>query len=367
MNTATGFAAGEHPLPELAALAIKDALSNAGSDYAHSVILLLSGHFVRHTQPAITAASRAARCLQVTGCTVPGLFTEKAWALDQPAAAALVLCGPISLGLPRSDEALLSLALHSQLESSWINEAAQRFGTLATDGEGENEGQVWTQGKVCGNGRAEVGFHGASLQIATSRGIRMLTPLLEVTDSDNFEIRQLNEDMALDSLLRQLDPDTRKLDALPPQRIFAVIPGAGIPEDHAINTGRYTLLPILRVNRDERSVTLAAPLPTHTRLCWAIREPATAEQDMRATVDSLFRNAGNQPAFALMFSCIGRGPYFYQGDDRDVSIMRERFPDLPILGAYGAGEIAPFGAGNNQLISYSSVVGLVRPTVTPDV
>ena len=366
-TVATGFATGEHPLPELASMAVKDALANADSGYAHSVVLMLSGHFVRHAQPAITAASRSARCLQITGCTVPGVFTEKSWSLDQPAVAALVLCGSISLGLPRADETRLSLALHSQIEPTWITDEAQRFGTLATDGEGESEGQVWTQGKVCINGRAEVGFHGAQLQIATSRGIRMLTPLLEVTDRDNFEILQLGEDTALDSLLRKLDPDTRKLDALPPQRIFAALPEAGIDPDFAISSGRYTLLPILRVNRDERSVTLAAPLPTHAQLCWAIREPASAELDMRATVDQLAGNQKSPPAFALMFSCIGRGPYFYQGNDLDLSILRERFTDMPVLGAYCAGEIAPLGPGINQLISYSSVVGLVTPLASSDV
>jgi small ligand-binding sensory domain FIST len=42
-----------------------------------------------------------------------------------------------------------------------------------------------------------------------------------------------------------------------------------------------------------------------------------------------------------MFSCIGRGPYFYGGEDRDLDILRERFPKLPILGTYGTGQIAP--------------------------
>jgi small ligand-binding sensory domain FIST len=67
-----------------------------------------------------------------------------------------------------------------------------------------------------------------------------------------------------------------------------------------------------------------------------------------------------------MFSCIGRGPYFYQGKAGDVSLVRKRFPDLPLIGAYGAGEIAPLGATDFQqsrLISYSSVISLAYADV----
>ncbi|SBT07059.1 conserved hypothetical protein [Candidatus Propionivibrio aalborgensis] len=51
------------------------------------------------------------------------------------------------------------------------------------------------------------------------------------------------------------------------------------------------------------------------------------------------------PVCALMFSCIGRGPYFYGGEDCDLDVLRERFPDLPVLGTYGTGQIAPIASG----------------------
>ena len=366
MIAATGFAADVTATPELAAAAVKNALANAGSDFAHGVILYLSSHFVRHAQPAITAASRVARCLQVSGGTVPGVFTEKSWSLEQPAAAALVLCGPVSLGMPRDNDSRLCFAVRSQIDSGWFADGALRYGTLASAATADNgarhevDGQVWTQGKLCPAGRAEMAFHGGQLQISVSRGMRILTPLLEVNDSDNFEVLQLGDDTALDSLLRQLDPDTRKLDTLPPLRIFAALPEPGIDPDLAMAQDRYSLLPILRVNRDERSVTLAAPLPLHSRLCWAMRDPACAEQDMNGKIESIATRT--TPAFALMFSCIGRGPYFYSDGDRDLALIVQRFPGMPLLGAYSAGEIAPQGPRSN-LISYSSVVAAVSSDV----
>ena len=48
-----------------------------------------------------------------------------------------------------------------------------------------------------------------------------------------------------------------------------------------------------------------------------------------------------------MFSCIGRGPYFYGGDDRDLALLCRRFPGLPVLGTYSTGQIAQVTAARD--------------------
>jgi len=339
-------------------MAVKDALSKAGSDYAHSVVLFLSGHFARHCQPAIAAASRAASCLQVTGCTVPGLFTEQAWAIDQPAAAAMVLCGPISLGLTQPDEPRLTLSTVSEADPQWVADGSRRFGTLATGSETQVEGQAWSHGKVASQGRVEIGLHGGTAHVGVSRGIRFLSTVEEVSDSDNFELFEIAGEPALNHLLQHLDSAMTQLEPLPLQLVFAVLTDPGLTETEAKAAGCYQLLPIMSINRDERSVSLASPLPRGSRICWAIREPASAEIDMENTLDKIANSIEKPPAFGLMFSCIGRGPYFYQGHDRDSSLVRERFPGMPLLGVYGAGEIAPMGL-SSSIISHSSVLALV--------
>jgi len=57
-----------------------------------------------------------------------------------------------------------------------------------------------------------------------------------------------------------------------------------------------------------------------------------------------------------MFSCIGRGPYFYGGEDRDLLVFTERFPGVPLLGLYGSGQIAPSNGG--RLLHNSVVTAL---------
>ncbi|HEX5393533.1 MAG TPA: FIST C-terminal domain-containing protein [Rhodocyclaceae bacterium] len=358
---ATGFAAADQASPELAAEAVREALASAGWDYAHSVILFLSSHFCRTAQPAITAASRAARCLQVAGCTAPGVFTETSWALHQPAAAALVLAGPVSLGPPLASEPSLTFSLPEHTTPDWLLPYPPRYGTLASGLDDRNGGQVWCQGKLR-PGRVEASFHGASVRTAVSRGLRFLSPTLYVTEQDGFEVFHLSNTPALNTLLTELPPELADLETLPLQRLCALVLEPGVPSTQAVSEGRYTLLPLLGVNSHERSVTLAAPLPADSALIWAWREPEAAEADTAEALKQITTGNVPEPDFALMFACLGRGPYFYQGHDRDLAQVSARYPSLPVIGVYGGGEIAPLGDGN-VLLSYSTVFSLVSARV----
>ncbi len=364
-GVATGFAAGEPgqgAQPELAALAVRDALAKAGSNYAHAVILLLSAEFSRHAQAAVTAAGRAARCLQVAGCTAPGVFTEHSWAQHQPAAAALVLCGDITLGPVRAEGNSLTFLQPDCASADWLTPYPPRFGVLAGGAGPHDAGKVWGQGKVRGDGRFEASFHGASVRTALSRGLRLLSPTLLVADQDNFDLFQMSRGAALDTLLHALPPEVATPDSLPLQRLCALVLDPGMQAPAALAEGRYTLIPLLAINPRERSVTLAAPLAEGSALIWAWREPGAAEADSRDAIAQLSNGKQDEPDFALVFSCISRGPYFYQDHDRDLAQLTARYPGLPVLGAYGAGEIMALGDGNT-LLAYSTVFSLVSAHV----
>ena len=77
---------------------------------------------------------------------------------------------------------------------------------------------------------------------------------------------------------------------------------------------------------------------------------------MRQITQQLTENLGSKPDFGLLFSCIGRGP-FYDGIDHDLNIITQQLPNMPLLGFYGNGEIARIGE-HNQLLPYSAVLSL---------
>ena len=69
------------------------------------------------------------------------------------------------------------------------------------------------------------------------------------------------------------------------------------------------------------------------------------------------------PVAGVVFSCIGRGPYFHGGEDRELDCLRQRFPGLPLLGVYGTGQIAPCPAGGNLSLHNAVVTALISNTV----
>jgi small ligand-binding sensory domain FIST len=335
MTAASALITGNEALPALAEQAVREALSRAGSGHANSVLLFLSSEFTRHAHSAIMAAARSAQCTQVFGGIAAGLCTETGWALDRPAVAAMVLCGPVSLASadPRASAPILSCT-SSPFPSEWVQ--SRRFGTHFHGNAGQTA--VWQMGRTVEHGAAEAQVHGAKMDVALSTGLRSIGTSLPVDDVRGYDLLSLGGQPALDTLLRLLPAEWRERAPLPLHLINASIeskePSSGIQA-----------IAIISANAD-RSVTLTVPLQPGQKLCWAIRQPLAAEAEMREALNGLGKI---EPDFGMFFSCIGRGPYFYGSEDRDLTAVIERFPGMPLIGTYGTGQITFCGNSSHQL------------------
>ncbi|MDD5330946.1 MAG: FIST C-terminal domain-containing protein [Sulfuricella sp.] len=361
MTIATGLATAPIAEAHLAAEAVNAAMEKAGLTVANSVLLFLTPEFARDPKPALLAASRASNCTRIIGCTAAGIFTEQDWVLDAPAAAAMVFGG---VGLApanhaRANDLILSLAAPNAINSAWINEPGRRFGAISGDATGQGPFKVWCGGRISENGRCETLLSGATGSIGISQGIRPLSDPIEITQASGYDIVTIGRQPALNVLARDLPYDLRAEDNLPLHLLMVGIID-GDPAT-AIDEGRFRLSPIISTNPNDRSVTLSAQLAAGERMFWAVRQPLAAERDMRLTLDRLEKDLGSEPDFGLLFPCMGRGPYFYGGVDRDLDLVRRRFPSLPLIGFYGNGEIGPLN-GANQLLQYAAVLGLFHAT-----
>lgn len=333
MKVASGFASAPQASRELAEQAVAAALAAAGLDQASHVLLFLSREFSRHAADAVRAAARTASCLQVSGCTASGLLTEAGWLLDQPAAAALVI-GDLPPPEPAIGRPLLSFCGRPTLPVDWQHDGL-RAGLLETDA------LTWAHGRLTTDGCAEADLPGLSARIITACGQRLLDSQLNVDSCSAYELRRVAGLSAVDSLRRALPADVR--DAMPLHRLSVM---------HDAGTSPVA---ILAANADG-SLTLASALTEGQKIAWAMRQPLAAEEEMRQLLSA---DTAAPPAFALMFSCIGRGPLFYGNEDRDLHVFRQRFPGVPLLGAYGSGQIAPAQAGN-RLYHNTAVTLLYR-------
>ncbi len=356
---ATGLSYGSGHLRHVET-AVRDALHKANLSQANSVLLFLTPEFASDPPAALRTAARVAGCTQVVGCTGAGLFTEQDWVLDSPAAAAMVFGGAVGLEPAlhyEEHQTLVSLTTPAAVSADWLDLPVQRIGAVSTDLAGHGPFMVWRGSRVCNEERAEVIVHGTRTSIVVAQGVRALTSPLEVADVAGLDIRRLGNYPALNVLFRALPSTIRQMDQIPLHLVMCGIT-FGDPTT-AIRDGRFRLDYIVSANQQDRSITVSSPLPRGARLFWALRDKLAAERAMSRSIITAREELGTDPDFALMFPCISRGPSFYGNRDRDIDQLRSRFPELPFIGFYGNGEIAPLSHGCGcHLFQYSTALGL---------
>ena len=376
MTIATALVSGNDALPYLAEQAAVEAVQKSGSAHATGVLLFLSHEFALRAQQAVTAVARATQCTQIAGGIASGVFTDAGWVVDRPAVAVMVLGGNLSLGLRgRSCDthALLSYA-GARLPPDWRT-GDPRFGgnfnsTFSGAGANANERLrepvAWQQARLNEQQQCSVQLLGAQIDVAVSSGLKLVGTPQRVERCNGFDLERLGGQSAARNLRGAIRSE--QLDALahPLHQIAAIRIDSADASEQVLATGCYRTAAVIAANADE-SLTLSERIKPGEWLCWALRQPTLAEADMRETLDRLVANQSSRsfdPACALMFSCIGRGPYFYGGDDRDLAILRERFPKLPVIGTYSTGQIAPVRCGNvltNRQLQNSVVTAFATP------
>ena len=363
MAIATTLVRGLRVHEDLARQAVAGAMQRAQLTHANSVLLFLTPEFARDPQPALRAASKAANCMQIVGCSAAGIFTEDDWVLDAPAAAAMVFGGAVALAPAHDaqpDTQIFSLAAPNAINSAWIKAPGQRFGGVSGDATGQGPFKVWCGAKVSGQGRCETLIQGAHGLVDVSQGIRALSTPLAITQVSGYDVITLSAQPALSQLTRELPLEVREQEHLPLHLLLAGITFGD--QEHAIAEGRYRLSPIISTNADDRSVTLSSRLMPGDHLFWALRQPLAAERDMRKTLERMDQTRRQQmltaaPDFGLFCPCMGRGPYFYGGVDRDLDLVTGRYPGMPLIGFYGNGEIGSLNH-ENEIFQYAAVLGL---------
>src|SRR5207249_4334782 len=82
-------------------------------------------------------------------------------------------------------------------------------------------------------------------------------------------------------------------------------------------------------------------------LQFQIRDAQASREDLREMLDELAeRLHGRRPAFGCYFDCAGRGRGLFGVPDHDVTLVRERLGEFPLVGFFGNGEFAPVGRRN---------------------
>lgn len=188
--------------------------------------------------------------------------------------------------------------------------------------------------------------------VGLSQGCRPLGPVHQITGMDGDWVTALDSRPALEVLKQDLGPAAERL-----KELGGIVHGA-VPVEGS-DTGDYVVRNLMAVDPNDGRLGFAADLTEGDRLMFVRRDPAAAEEDLRAMIQRLKSRLGpdSTPRGALYISCLSRGPQMFgppeDGGTSELSIVREELGAIPLTGFFAGGEI-----NNNRLYAYTGVLVL---------
>ena len=112
------------------------------------------------------------------------------------------------------------------------------------------------------------------------------------------------------------------------------------------------------VNTKKGVLACVSPVEEGEFVTFAVRNSGFAHHDLKSTLDDLSaRMDPSEARFGIYINCCGRGEALYKEKNHDTRLIREYFPDIPLIGFFAYGEIAPMDHVNH-LHHYSGVLTL---------
>lgn len=359
-NIATGISYGGLPNPEHARTAVEKALKKADLNSASSVLLFLTCGYANNPKAALKEAAKAASTTQVIGCTALGLISDEEWLIDSEGAVAMVFPNDICLQparLLKKPELLLSLVTPSSAMFGINQIDVKQIGAISTDEYGHGPYSIWQTGREVKKGYLHVGFENKiDYAVGVAQGVRKISPLMEITKGEKHTLMELSEEPALQNLRDNLPKNLHGMFSKQPHNLLCAI--SENEEIESINQGHYKLQHIVSLDEDKQNIHISGTVHEKRHVFWALRDEAKAQEEMQKAIESAKANLSKTPKFAFVFPNVSRGPEFYGGKDKDIELLKEAFPDMPIIGFYGNGEISPGHKLSALMHHYSTVFTL---------
>ena len=275
------------------------------------------------------------------------------------------------------NQPMLTLTAPNAINSTWLNNGHPRYGGVSGDVTGQGPFSVWQNAKGEVSGYVDAFFSGVKMATKPSHGLQLLTTPQSIAETNGYDVLKLLTDEPSDlewliqeklHLKNSQTPLTKLQKAwllhcnttkkpnntvIPLHLMMAVYADSA----EAIVQGNYQQTNLIGINETNGSVTLAHPLASGQFISYGLRSQSVAEADLMRVSSQLIDELAAQPDFGILFSCLGRGPYFYGGIDKDLKVLTHQFPGMPLIGFYGNGEISCLNEVN-QLLPYSAVLSL---------
>jgi small ligand-binding sensory domain FIST len=181
-------------------------------------------------------------------------------------------------------------------------------------------------------------------------------PLI-VTRADENVIHELRGRPALEYLTQLIkEPDPKRFSEVLEYLMI------GLPVDPSgteLESGKYIVRHITGVDPSNSSIIINDEITPGQPLTFVMRDRKRALQEFEELLDEIAQSqASNPPRFGLYFNCAGRGNSLYQSPNTDIQLIQKYLGEMPLIGFFTFGEIAPINQ-QNYLHTFSGILTLI--------
>jgi len=230
-----------------------------------------------------------------------------------------------------------------------------------------------TQAWQIANGLFQGGLSGVAvgpevrLISRVTQGCQPVGPTRRITRSESNRVAQLDDEPALDCLLRDLGLTALDHREALPQLRQTLVGLNDAPDEATPRTGQFgpatRVRHLLGLTPLDRGLAIAEQVEPGTQLTFCRRNTEAARRDLvricseiRDEVEGQGQDwptdqPGTRIAAAIYISCTGRGGPHFGGPSAELAIVKHALGDVPLTGFFAGGEIA-----HHHLYGYTGVL-----------
>ena len=196
---------------------------------------------------------------------------------------------------------------------------------------------------VADGGAVGLRFDGVDLVSCVSQGATPIGPELTITAAEGNVIVELAGKPAytrLQAALQGLEPFEQHQIQASGGLLLGIVIDANKPD---YVQGDFLVRPIIGADPRTGAMAVGALVRPGQVVRIHVRDAASADRDLRESLNARSRALGSAPAGALVFSCNGRGRSMFGLPDHDAEAVADVLAGAPAAGFFAAGEIGPVG------------------------
>ena len=326
-------------------------------------------------------------CDHLVGCSGMSVLTSAGEFEGESAVAVLVLRSDDVTAMPflvsSDDSSTIGSAIHERISSEThensllvvlpdarcvspealvhqIGEDGRRLPIVGGAASGSSDGQEiygWHDEEVVESGVAGMLLTGAfHTEIGVAQGCQPIGQPLEINRAEGNVIYEVNDNPALDGLQGALESLTAEELRQSGRVVFIGI--AMDKENPAPRRGDFLVRNLVGYDKESGAIAVSENVSEGQFIQFHLRNSASANKEIHEIVLDLHERTREQPpVFGMYFNCLGRGKGLYGKANHDIQIIKQRFPELPVIGFFGNAEFAPIG-GRNFAHAYTGALVL---------